>query len=48
MTTFQDGKGKDRLDETKQDELLFDDAELDRIFNQEASLVSREAEVPAR
>ncbi|POY76252.1 hypothetical protein BMF94_0447 [Rhodotorula taiwanensis] len=45
MTTFQDGKGKDRLDETKQDELLFDDAELDRIFNQEASLVSREAEV---
>lgn len=27
------------------DELLFDDAELDRILNQEASLVSREAEV---
>lgn len=33
------------LDETAADELLFDDAELDRIFNQEASLVSREAEV---
>lgn len=35
------------LDETAAaaDQLLFDDAELDRIFNQEASLVSREAEV---
>ncbi|GAA5985143.1 hypothetical protein JCM10908_002540 [Rhodotorula pacifica] len=41
----QDVKGKTKLEETAQDELLFDDAELDRIFNQEASLVSREAEV---
>lgn len=40
------GKGKE-LEESPQDELLFDDAELDRIFNQEASLVSREAEARA-
>lgn len=42
---MQDSKGKDKLEETVEDELLFDDAELDKIFNQEASLVSREAEV---
>ncbi|TNY17512.1 chaperone regulator [Rhodotorula diobovata] len=41
-------KGKQpapKLDQGPDDQLLFDDKELDRIFNQEASLVQREQEV---
>lgn len=41
-------KGKQpapKLEQGPDDQLLFDDKELDRIFNQEASLVQREQEV---
>jgi len=47
-STAMSAKGKEPAVKLEDDVALFDDKELDRIFNQEASLVSREQEVRTR